>query len=138
MDIIVTTPKREMANAAREAEDCRRAGGGEYFRRFPQNHAPHIVPGGRVFYVEDGYIRGSAEVVRVHATNGRMPCATTGRLWPAGFYVFLDAKTWQWIRPIPMKGFRGFCYTIRMFGHVKPLILGGWLDPKPKVEGGAG
>jgi len=33
MDIIVTTPKSQMANAAQEAADCIENGGGEYFRR---------------------------------------------------------------------------------------------------------
>ncbi|HUX00829.1 MAG TPA: hypothetical protein VMY35_07600 [Phycisphaerae bacterium] len=136
MDIIITTPKREMANAAREAEDCKRDGDGEYFRQFPINRAPWILPGQRVFYVEDGFIRGFARVVRVHTTNGRVPCATTGRLWPAGFYVFMDATTWTWIRPIPKKGFRGFRYAGRKWQGRCVVEVGGWLDPKPEVEGG--
>ena len=131
MDIIITTPKREMATAAREAEDCERDGGGEYFRRFPVARAPWIIPGRRVYYVEDGYVRGFAVVVRVHTMNNPVLCLTTGRLWPAGFYVFMDATTWQWIRPILTKGFQGFRYAI-----LNPIIVGGWLDPKPEVEGG--
>jgi len=134
MDIIVTTPKREMANAAREAQDCIRDGGGEYFRRFPADRAPWIVPGERVYYVEDGYVRGFAVVDRVYAANG-MRCATTDRIWPAGFYVFMDAMTWRWIRPVPMKGFRGFRRGGPGWRTLHVVEVGGWLDPKPEVEG---
>ena len=52
-DIIVTTPKSEIANAAREAEDVKRAGGGMYFRRFPPSMSPDVRPGDRVYYVDD-------------------------------------------------------------------------------------
>jgi len=146
MDIVVTTPKREMANAAREAEDCKRAGGGEYFRRLPVIHAPLVLPGDRVYYVEDGAIRGFAVVKRVHATASGECCDTTGRQWPPGVYVFMDATTWHWIRPIPMKGFQGTRYARERrqedgtrcvwngTGWHRAEILGGWLDTKPVVE----
>ena len=138
MDIIVTTPKAEMANAAREAEACKRDGGGEYFRRFPVDRAPQVLPGDRVYYVEDGAIRGFAVVKRIHATARGMPCATTGRRWPPGVYVFMDATTWKWIRPVPMKGFQGFRYkTFARFPGLQDHhteIVGGWLDPKPGAE----
>jgi len=137
MDIIVTTPKREMENAAREAEDCKRAGGGEYFRQVPVTLAPEVLPGDRVYYVEDGYIRGFAVVKRIYATASGEACDTTGRRWPPGVYVFMDAKTWKWIRPIPMKGFQGFRYArLSLFRLPAPVeIVGGWLDPKPKAGG---
>ena len=148
MDIIVTTPKREMANAAQEAEDCKRDGGGEYFRRFPVERAPEVLPGDRVYYVEDGFVRGFAVVARIHATASGQCCDTTGRRWPPGFYVFMDATTWRWIRPLPMKGFQGFRYAkygcsaggdgnLHVNGrNYEVCILGGWLDPRPEVEGG--
>lgn len=59
MDIIVTTPKTEMVNAAREAENCIKEGGGYYFRRFNQQPCG-LMPGEKVFYVEDGHITGYA------------------------------------------------------------------------------
>jgi len=136
MDIIITTPKGEMANAAQEAEDCKRDGGGEYFRRFPVDRAPEVLPGDRVYYVEDGFVRGFAVVARIHATASGQCCDTTGRRWPPGFYVFMDATTWKWIRPIPMKGFRGFRYAGRKWRALCVVEVGGWLDPKPEVEGG--
>jgi hypothetical protein len=112
MDIIVTTPKSQMANAAQEAADVIADGGGEYFRRFPHSQAPKVKPGDRVYYVENGWITGYAVVTRTDdPRHTGVTCDTTMRTWPPGFYVFMDATTWRWIRPIPMKGFQGFRYT---------------------------
>lgn len=149
MDIIVTTPKAQMAAAAKEAADCILNGGGEYFRRFHSRTYPtdmHV--GDRVYYVEDGYIRGFAVVKHMlHSPEGRT-CDTTGRVWSQGFFVFMDSASWQWIKPIPMKGFQGFRYVYygeaqrvtlekadingwRQFAPV--IVVGGWKDPKPEA-----
>ena len=106
MDIIVTTPKSEIANAAREAEDVKRAGGGMYFRRFPPSMSPDVRPGDRVYYVEDGFMRGFAVVEKIYDATSYVKCDTSGKMWPPGLYVYMDATTWQWIEPIPMKGFQ--------------------------------
>lgn len=147
MNIIVTTPKSQMTAATQEAEDAKRAGGGEYFRYFRRRWCgPVIKPGCRVYYVEDGYVRGFAVVTRVEDRTAPVRCETTGKLWPPGKYVFMDATTWMWIRPIPMRGFGGFKYAIpygfRYAIHdrdIYPLnakieIVGGWLDPKPQTQ----
>ena len=136
MDIIVTTPKREMANAAREAEACKRDGGGEYFRRFPVDRAPQVLVGDRIYYVEDGAIRGFAPIKKIHATASGMCCDTTGRRWPPGVYLFMDATTWKWIRAIPMRGFQGFRYAASRRFVPDGIVyeVGGWLDPKPGAE----
>ena len=151
MDIIVTTPKGQMAAAAQEAADCIRDGGGEYFRRFPHGQAPTIAAGDRVYYVEDGFVRGFAVVKHIDDLRdpaGRM-CDSTGRAWGNGIYVVMRASSWQWIRPIPMKGFQGFRYAghrptadgiARMLiGDVDgdanwAMVLpeGGWRDPRPR------
>jgi hypothetical protein len=115
--------------AAREARDAIGHGGGEYFRRFPVSQSPDVRRGDRVFYVEDGSIRGFGVVTRVGLHERGETCATTGRRWEAGRYVFIDAKSWQWIRPIPMKGFQGYRYA----RDLEFEVVGGWLDPKPKV-----
>lgn len=147
MDIIVTTPKSQMANAAREADDCLAAGGGEYFRRFAGHCHPKIGVGERVYYVEDGFVRGFALVSRTFFSTGET-CDTTGRRWAGGFYVFMDASSWQWITPIAMIGFQGYQYATTEFpdacmprlylrGHWHKLeIVGGWRDPKPEVSRG--
>lgn len=146
MDIIVTTPKGQMANAAAEAADCIRNGGGEYFRRFhPTAYPRQIAVGSRVYYVEDRFIRGFAVVSLLLHSPAGMTCDTTGRVWSQGFYVFMDATSWQWVCPIPMRGFQGFRYVewgggddsrnnivSGMGGFTGPLeIVGNWRDPRP-------
>lgn len=141
MDIIVTTPKSQMANAAQEAADAIRAGGGEYFRRF---HTPiRIDRGDRVYYVEDGFVRGFAVVHYTRWVKERKVCETTGRLWQPGFFVFMRADSWQWIEPISMRGFQGWrvahdptrgrelLRVVDQYYQVK--IVGGWKDPKPEA-----
>jgi hypothetical protein len=59
MDIIVTTPKNKSQEASREADYCKKNGGGYYFRVFPVKRYPrNIKIGDKVFYIDNGYIRG--------------------------------------------------------------------------------
>ena len=127
MDIIVTTPKSQIANAAQEAADCIKAGGGEYFRKLPRTC--YVTRGDRVYYVEDGYVRGFAVVSRIEW--GNRLCETTGRHWPDGMYVVMDATSWQWIEPIPMRGFQSYHHADFKPGQVR--VVGGWMDPRPAV-----
>ena len=141
MDIVVTTPKSHMKEAAAEAFDARaairRGERPQYFRRFPMRCYPiSLGRGERVYYVEDGHVRGFAVVVAMAASPAGWTCSTTGRIWPAGWYVFMDAKSWRWIEPVPMKGFQGFRYAGGRYSalnlrHAK--IVGGWVDPKPEA-----
>jgi len=139
MDIIVTTPKSEIANAAAEAADCIAAGGGEYFRRFPVRASPRLLRlCERVYYVEDGYVRGFGTVKRKECIDVDVLCDTTYRHWPPGTYVFMDATSWQWIRPIPMRAFQGFRYVDEAsvpFDGDTVEIIGDWRDPKPEIPG---
>lgn len=131
-DIVVTTPKGRMAEAAQEAEDVKGWGGGWYVRRIGGGQHPDVGPGDRVFYVEDGFIRGYAIVAEAGFMRADQVCETTGRRYCPGFYVVMDAKTWTWIRPIPMRGFMGWRYAVE--APEWPVeILGGWLDPRPEV-----
>lgn len=129
MDIIVTTPKSEMLNAQQEAKDCIKAGGGVYFRRL-SSRPIKLEIGDRVFYVEDGYVRGFAEVSEIELFHSGAICETTHQTYPPGWYVMMDAVTWKWIEPIKMKGFQGYRYC----NFPKIEIVGGWLDPKPKTK----
>lgn len=125
-DIIITTPKSEMKTAATEAEQCIRNGGGFYFRKFatlPRN----LNPGSRIFYTEDGYVRGFAVVDSV--SIGSSTCSTTGRVWE-GYIAYMRADSWKWVKPIPLKGFQGWRY----FDARGIEIVGGWRDPKPSVN----
>jgi len=126
-DIICTTPKSEMATAAREAAECRAEGGGYYFRVLP--HRPKVEPGDRVYYVEDGYIRGFA-LVHIVEPAGAV-CKTTGRMWTGKWSVVMLASSWCWIEPVKMKGFQRFHYAKFVRDSVK--VVGGWLDEKPDL-----
>jgi hypothetical protein len=130
-DIIVTTPKGQMAAAAAEAEDARKYGGDTmYFRRVAMNYAYlNIRPGERIYYVEDGFVRGFALLDHTLSAQNPRRCDTTGREWPEGYFLFMRADSWQWIRPIPMRGFQGWHYA--RFEPDQVEIVGGWLDPKP-------
>lgn len=147
MNIMVTTPRSQMVAAAREAADCLAAGGGEYFRRFNPYFYPAVFSGERIYYVENGFIRGFCTIVRRQIVNTGRICATTGKAWLPGVYVFMDATTWHWIEPIPHKGFQGYRYVSehplpgvgpelrsmhgQFIGNLK--VLGGWRDPRPPV-----
>ncbi len=123
-DIVVTTPKTQMETAAQEARECIEAGEGCYFRTFP-NRPKDLQPGSRVFYVEDGYVRGYAVVAKM--ITGYIRCAVTGELW-YGHQALMSAASWKWIEPIPMKGFQGFRYCSLDF-----RVVGDWLDPRPEA-----
>ena len=135
MDLIVTTPKPEAANSAREAANVIRDGGGTYFRflgqRLPSNFRSGVS---RLYYVQDGFIRGFAVISSID--NAQYLCMTTNRQWPQGYYAVMDARTWTWIKPIPMKGFQAWRYFTPpndRFARIPVEIVGNWLDPMPKV-----
>lgn len=129
MDIMVTTPKKEMANAAKEAEEIKTNGGGSYFRYLGRSK-PNAGEGDRVFYSENGFLTGFA-VIKRFERKYQQTCSTTGRRWPDGWYVYMDALTWQWIEPIPYKGFQGWRYFNHDLFGPKLKIVGGYMDPKP-------
>lgn len=129
MDIIVTTPKNSVHNAKLEAEECKKAGGGTYFRLF--HSTPKVSKGDKIWYVEDDHIRGYCVVDYIMTNNGSIVCSTTGKKWSGKCAVYMDASTWKWIRPLPMKGFRGYRY-FKQPSNVK--IVGDWMAEKPKVD----
>lgn len=126
-DIIVTTPKNKIAIAEEEAHQCIEAGGGFYFRTF-RNTPRHLGVSSRIFYVEDGYVRGFGTVSEIK--NGDMQCGTTGYDWGDGTHAIMQAEGWKWIKPIPMKGFQGWRY----FEAKSIKVVGNWLDSKPSIR----
>lgn len=126
-DIIVTTPKAVMALATEEAEQCIKNGGGTYFRKLGKIRQGSVKIGDRIFYVEDGYIRGYATIMSLR--TGNETCSVSGKIWDKGVYAFMDAKTWTWIKPIPMRGFQGWRY----FKLENIEVVGDWLNPKPQA-----
>lgn len=129
-DIVVTTPKSEMDNAAAEAAHCIKSGGGYYFRRL--SSLPQIAKGDRVFYIEDGIVTGFALVDHILTAREPMQCEITGHNYAPGVYVIMRADSWKWIKPIPTRGFQGFRYFKAPFE-----VVGDWKAPKPATLGGA-
>ena len=127
-DIIVTTPKNKTEIAEEEARQCIEAGSGFYFRTF-RNTPRHLGIGSRIFYIEDGYVRGFGMVSEIK--NGDMQCGTTGYDWGDGTHAIIQSDSWKWIKPIPMRGFQGWRY----FKAKSIKIVGNWLDPKPLIKG---
>ena len=133
-DIIVTTPKSQMKIAAEEARQCIADGGGVYFRTFPVRPRG-LYPGTRIFYAEDGYIRGFAVVSEVYL--GGKTCETSGRTYGHGYNAVMPAWSWKWIRPIAMRGFQGYRYLPKELSGKGPIVIvGDWKDPRPAaIEG---
>lgn len=131
--IVITTPKGRAADAAAEAQDAQQHGGEtRYFRRFGFGQVPTCQPGDRVFYVENGFVRGFAIVDETTVERYGRECDTTGNWFDPGIYVWMRADSWQWIKPIPLQGFQEFRYTDsdRVAGHAVEVV-GGWRDPMP-------
>lgn len=128
INIVVTTPRGKMRLAEREAAECLARDGGHYFRRFYRR--PKLLEKGmKIFYVENGYVRGFGEVSQVsYRGHTGMECESTGHVYGKGVYAIMAAKTWQWIKPIPMKGFQGWRYFDKTYE-----VVGGWKDPKPEL-----
>jgi hypothetical protein len=125
--IIVTTPKSEMEISAQEAKECIENGSGYYFRKLGKHRPTGIESGSKIYYVEDGYIRGFGEIASL--TEMQQICESTNRSWNNGWFAIIPACTWKWIKPIPMTGFQGFRY----FDDKNVEIVGNWLDSKPKI-----
>ena len=129
MDIVVTTPKTKMREAAQEAEDCIADGQGFYFRRFARLPKALRV-GDRVYYVENGFVRGFALVTELRYEEHDRVCETTGRWFSPGAYIFMDATTWKWIEPVPMGGFQGWRWRYATAQWRKRDIIGDWRTPR--------
>ena len=134
-DIIVTTPKSEIQTAKEEADECIKLGGGYYFRKFSRK-PKGLATGSKIYYVEDGYLRGFGTVASV--VTGIKKCEMTGRTWEGkdgkdSYFAIIPACTWKWIEPILMKGFQGFKY-IDVETENKVKVVGNWLSSKPEIK----
>jgi hypothetical protein len=128
-NIIVTTPQRCRSQARKEAENCIKDGGGYYFRKFPPQCRPkHLGVGDRVYYVQDRFLRGFALVDSFEYLEKQI-CDTSGQDFGAGYFVYMNATTWQWVKPSLFKGFQGWRYALDWVDLLP--IVGGWLDPMP-------
>jgi hypothetical protein len=127
MDIVVTTPKSEMKTAAGEAAACIAAGGGYYLRRLA-SMPKQLRQGDKVWYVENGYLRGyciAAEMVE----NPALVDEATGNLFPAGLYIVMPGESWTRIKPIRFAGFQGWRYFKESEHKIE--VVGDWQAPRP-------
>lgn len=140
MDIIVTTPKTEIASAAKEAADAI-AGKVEYYFRRLSKLPSNLKVGDKVWYIEDGYIRGYAIVSAISNEQGQQ-CNTTNKNYASGVYVWMRCDSWTWIKPIKFKGLQGYCYavsknsqlSIKGVDNYKYDVIGDWKSPKPALN----
>ena len=128
-DIVVTTPKKLMDQAADEAKYAKGLiENGEYafyFRTFKQR-PHHLAVESRIYYVENGFVRGFGTVDEI--VDGSMNCDFADLDYD-GYHAIMPADNWQWIKPIAMKGFQGWRYFKTPRKEVQ--IVGNWLDEKP-------
>jgi hypothetical protein len=112
MDILVTTPKSEIDTSRKEGESVERDGG-YWFRTF--RFRPKVVPGDKIFFVEDGQIRGYGIIFEVSPLSEAAECDFTGRTWgDQGGYI-VKYNDWHWLKtPVPWKGFQGLRYIDRL------------------------
>lgn len=131
-DIVVTTPIPSQWKAEQEALQMIKAGGGEYFRRLGVVNPRFTSVGSRIYYVESNFIVGFLVITKIEYHETEFTCSTTGAVYKPGFYAFMPADSWNWIKPLPMKSFQGFRYMPHEESKVK--ILGNWLDKRPNYQ----
>ena len=112
MNILVTTPKSEIDNSRREGKAVE-VEGGYWFRTF--RFKPKVVPGDRIYFVENGLIRGYGVIIDVYQAADSETCDVTGREWGNSGDWVVCYKDWHWLKaPVPFKGFQGIRYIDRL------------------------
>lgn len=114
MDLLVTTPKSEIDNSKKEGEAVEEEGG-YWFRTF--RFRPKTELGDKIYFVEDGLIKGYGIVIKVIPSTESLKCDVTGREWgqKKGWAVLYG--NWHWLKiPVPFKGFQGIRYIDRIPG----------------------
>jgi hypothetical protein len=106
MHIVVTVPRSERANIKAEDKFVEKHTGVEQAWKV-SNVPKHLLPGDRVYFIEDGVIRYYHTFRRVEKD---FRCEVTGRVWH-GNNLILFCPEVKLRQPVPMKGFRGFRYA---------------------------
>jgi len=109
VNILVTTPKSEIDTSRKEGEIVE-SEGGYWFRTF--RYKPKVESGDKIFFVENGLIRGYGIIFEVSQTESEQ-CEVTGRIWEGNWVV--KYHKWHWLpNPLPFKGFQGIRYIDRI------------------------
>lgn len=112
MDILVTTPKSEVATAGKEGKAIEEEGG-YWFRVY--HFRPQVQRGDRIFFVENSIIRGCGVIFDIEQIMQGMRCEVTGRVWGRVGDWVIKYKDWHWLKsPVSFRGFRGIRYIERI------------------------
>lgn len=104
MDIIITVPKSiKWVNYEKELEVVK---DGDMIISFKVANKPNCKVGDKCYVVYDGFIRGWMNIVGINENS--FDCTTTGERWEG---IFIERSgIFNYIEPIPMKGFQGYRY----------------------------
>ena len=113
MNILVTTPKTEIDNSRKEGQQVEQEGG-YWFRTF--KFKPKVEPGDKIFFTENGQIRGYGIIFEIYQSAGQETCDVTGRVWGSEYGSWVVCyNDWHWLPTlIPFKGFQGIRYIDRL------------------------
>lgn len=108
MNIVVTTPKSEVETSKQEAKDIKKTDG-YWFRVF--KFKLKVDPGDRIYFVENGLIRGYGVIFDIQQLFEPAKCDTTGRCWGKQGDWIIKYNRWTWLTtPLRCKGFQGIRY----------------------------
>ena len=103
-DVIATLPKTiKWSDYEKELEAVKN---GNNVMNFKVSSFPNTAPGNKFYIVHDGFIKGWMKIVGLSEEN--FTCSTTGKKWSGKFVQ--RSGPFNYIEPIPMKGFQGFRY----------------------------
>jgi hypothetical protein len=90
--------------------------------RYNRNN-PNIRNGDKIFFVEDGQVRGYGTIFDLYMFDDAELCEIIGGPWgKAGDWV-VCYNDWHWLeKPVQMKGFQGFRYVSRMPDDVQKKL----------------
>lgn len=112
MNILLTTPIIKKNIAKIEAENVKK-NGGYFFRTF--HFQPKCSIGDKIYFVDDGLIKGYGIIFEISQIKDHIKCSTTGiKYGKVGDWV-IKYDNWHWL-PIPVqwKGFMGIRYIERI------------------------
>ena len=115
MNLIVTTPKTEIQNSIKEGKEC-----SQWFRTF--HFKPKVRTGDKIYFVENGLIKGYGIIFDVYKIHKSEHCITTNREWGRPGDWVVCYKNWAWLKqPVEMKGFQGIRYVDKLPGIKEAL-----------------
>lgn len=112
LNILVTTPKSKKSIAEEEGKKVN-VEGGYWFRVF--HFQPQVSIEDRIYFVDDGMIRGYGIIFDCSMIEDSIECTTTGiKHGKVGDWV-LKYNDWHWLPlQISWKGFQGIRYIERI------------------------